>query len=92
MAPTTANHNNRRHGRLANHFPLSQGPVAEGEHVHGVLHLQSGATVDELMGQTWAHNAMTVATPVFSGLTLGWDQLLPLIWFGSLSGNIKVVK
>ena len=58
MAPATANHGNRHHGRLSHPIPPSQEPAAEGGRVHGVLCLWSGATVDELMGMgpTWANN------------------------------------
>ena len=58
MAPATANHGNRHHGRLSHPIPPSQEPASEGGRVHGVLCLWSGATVDELMGMgpTWANN------------------------------------
>ena len=63
MARTTANHGNRRHGRLSHPIPLSTELTAEDGRVHGVFRLRSGATVDELMGLTWANNIVTTVTP-----------------------------
>ena len=73
MALATANHDNRRHGRLSHANPLSQEPAAEDGCVHSVICLKSGATVDELMGPTLANNIMTAATHNFS--TLKWPAL-----------------
>ena len=70
MALATTNYGNRCHALLSNPIPLSQDPVTEGGHVHGVLCLQSEATVDELSGPTSANNIMAAATRDFSGLTL----------------------
>ena len=51
-------------------IPPPQEPTAEGGRIHGVLRLRSGATVDALVGPTWARNIMTAATRDFTGLTL----------------------
>ena len=79
MTLVTVNHVSLRHCRLSHPIPRSQGPRAKAGRVHGILHTRSGATVDELMGSTWANNIMAASTPDFSGLTLGSQPINSLV-------------